>query len=284
MKRIPVYYTPEMAVSTPSISPSSAKPRAVVDDWLAAGLPIKVIKPTPWLPVNAHDPDYISAVMAGEADNGFGNRDPAVAESLRWTNGAVFSATKAMMETRGPAVAVAPASGFHHAHYDRPRGFCTFNGLVGAAMLAAAAVKRSAIIDCDFHYGDGTDAILAEREHRCGGQVKHWSAGQVYTDRKQAKTFLNRLPEIIAELTHLCPIVFYQAGADPHIHDPLGGFLTTDELLERDRIVFWELARRRKRVIWTLAGGYQAMPKLLTIHRNTMQACIEQFVDVEVSP
>jgi acetoin utilization deacetylase AcuC-like enzyme len=33
-----------------------------------------------------------------------------------------------------------------------------------------------------------------------------------------------------------CEVLLYQAGADPHINDPLGGWLTTAQLRERDRI------------------------------------------------
>ena len=33
-------------------------------------------------------------------------------------------------------------------------------------------------------------------------------------------------------------LLLYQACADPHIEDPLVGWLTTDELRERDRRVF----------------------------------------------
>jgi len=41
-------------------------------------------------------------------------------------------------------------------------GFCTFNGLVVTArrLLEEGAVQRVMILDCDMHYGDGTDAII----------------------------------------------------------------------------------------------------------------------------
>ncbi|MFZ1538966.1 MAG: hypothetical protein WAT23_16490 [Chromatiaceae bacterium] len=40
-----------------------------------------------------HDPAYVDAVLAGRRANGFGNRSPAVAESLRYTSGAMVAAT-----------------------------------------------------------------------------------------------------------------------------------------------------------------------------------------------
>jgi acetoin utilization deacetylase AcuC-like enzyme len=58
--------------------------------------------------------------------------------------------------------ACAPVSGFHHAHYDTAGGYCAFNGLEITAqkLRADGEVQRVLIVDCDMHYGDGTDQIL----------------------------------------------------------------------------------------------------------------------------
>lgn len=67
-------------------------------------------------------------------------------------------------------------------------------------------------------------------------------------------------------------VFFYQAGADPHIDDPLGGSLTTHEMKMRDELVFrtaWELG---KPVVWNLAGGYQQpLEKVLELHQTTYE-------------
>ena len=69
--------------------------------------------------------------------------------------------------------------------------------------------------------------------------------------------------------------MLYQAGADPHIGDPLGGFLTTAQLAQRDWRVFHGLRERKIPVAWNLAGGYQKpISKVIAIHENTMRACI----------
>lgn len=71
----------------------------------------------------------------------------------------------------------------------------------------------------------------------------------------------------------------YQAGGDQHQDDPLGGFLTTREMMERDRIVFTEANAMRLPVVWNLAGGYQQPHEwIIEIHRNTMRACVEVYV------
>jgi len=71
----------------------------------------------------------------------------------------------------------------------------------------------------------------------------------------------------------------YAAGADPHIEDPLGGWLTTHQLAERDRLVFEMAHERRIPVAWNLAGGYQSpLRRVLDIHDNTMVACAAAYI------
>ena len=96
-----------------------------------------------------------------------------------------------------------------------------------------------------------------------------------------AATFFDSIEDDFQELQD-ADIVLYQAGADMHIDDPLGGLLTTEEMRERDEIVFRWCDRSGIPVVWNLAGGYQreadgSIPKVLEIHRNTMRASIEVF-------
>ena len=73
-----------------------------------------------------------------------------------------------------------------------------------------------------------------------------------------------------------CDLVLYQAGADPHVNDPLGGVLTSQQMSARDRLVFERLGRRA--LVWNLAGGYQSVEgdtdaqriePVLALHRET---------------
>lgn len=74
-------------------------------------------------------------------------------------------------------------------------------------------------------------------------------------------------------------MLIYQAGADQHIDDPLGGFLTTEELAERDRTVFSVAKEIGIPLVWNLAGGYQtSLERVLEIHRNTMVVCMAEYV------
>ena len=72
------------------------------------------------------------------------------------------------------------------------------------------------------------------------------------------------------------------------MNDPLGGWMTDEQLAERDRIVFEVAATIGVPVAWNLAGGYQktadgGIEPVLAIHRRTMETCAKVFVDADVS-
>lgn len=281
MQRIPVYFSPSVVASDQGASPSAHKPAQVVADWQARGFPIEVIAPAPVSRdqlAQAHDARFVEEVLSCLAPNGFGNRSRDVADSLPYTNGAMLAAARAALANG--EVAVAPVSGFHHACFDAAGGFCTFNGLLVAACVlqAEGLVGRVGILDCDQHYGNGTDDII---ERRRLNWIEHCTAGARWRYRSQADEFLDALPDIVAGMSG-CDLILYQAGADPHVKDPLGGWLTTEQLRERDRRVFAAAAEWKLPIIWNLAGGYQrtadgGIEPVLEIHRNTMRACVEQF-------
>jgi len=282
MKTIPLFFSSSMSADSGSFSPSAGKPRQVVASWEKLGLPISTFAPTPVTPEElalAHDARFVLGVLAGELQNGFGNRSPEVAASLPWTSGAMRSA--ALHAWKHGGVAVAPCSGFHHAGWEQVSGFCTFNGLmVTAASLHEQGARRIGILDCDHHYGDGTDDIIERLD--ASSWVTHFTAGRHFHQPRQAKAFFTKLPEVLRSMSD-CDVVLYQAGADPHVDDPLGGWLTTAQLAERDARVFEGLKALGVPVAWNLAGGYQrekdgSIPKVLEIHDNTMRACAKTFL------
>jgi len=260
-----------MVADSGGFSPSAAKPAVVVKAWEDAKMPIAIREPLiatyPMLDA-AHDPHFVKEVMLGQRDNGHGNRSTKLANTLPHTCGAMVSAAREAIENGKGAVA--PVSGFHHAGYDFAGGFCTFNGLMVAAM--ALPDDEVGILDFDMHYGNGTDNIILTLDQ--GSRITHYSQG-TYKDPKNPEDWLHRLPRLL-ERFEFCDVVLYQAGADPHIDDPLGGWLTTDQLFRRDLIVFKKLRDMQVPVAWNLAGGYQSdFNKVVEVHVNTMRAFVE---------
>jgi len=277
---IPVFYSEKMVVNIASYSPSAGKPREVMASWRGLGVPLCVIEPTPISKDQfylAHDPEYVDDILACRIANGFGNNSREIAATLPWTSGAMLSASREAI--KNGCVAVAPVSGFHHAAYDYAGGYCSLNGLMVAStvLLHEGVVDRVGILDLDMHVGDGTQDIL--KQLRLKNLVQHYTAGAKWYKPTQAKRFLTLLPSIVEAFAG-CDVLIAQLGADPHLDDPLGGWMTTEQLAERDKIVFESARRISLPVGWCLAGGYQTpLRRVLDIHDNTLRACAAAFSD-----
>jgi acetoin utilization deacetylase AcuC-like enzyme len=290
---LPVFYDSRMAAEADTYSPHVGKARRVVDDWKASGLLIRVeaaARASELAMSQAHRPGRVERLLRCEEDNGFGDRSTDVAAALPWSVGSMMSAAIfAAGSTDYPQVACSPSSGFHHAGHDYSHGFCTINGLIVAAMAVkrAGLANRVTIIDCGFHYGDGTQDIIDTLKL---DWITHWSAGLSFmsesayggplpgyphTFKPTARDFLGSFPNIVKYFATKGDLVLYQAGADQHVNDPLGGFLTTEQMIERDRTLFWICREYNRPVAWNLAGGYQKpLSKVVAIHENTFRAAV----------
>ena len=273
-----VIYSELMIAPAQGSSPSAAKPRPVVAAWTEMDPAIRILPPQPVSIEQicaAHDRSFVEGVFALRIANGFGTHSAEVTRSLPYTSGAMLTAAR-LAFAQGTAVA-APVSGFHHARFGAASAFCTFNGLMVTALALRADHPhiRVGILDYDYHYGDGTNDIIARL--KLSSWITHITAGKTFVDPHQAQCFLEAIDNHIEQIAMAhCDIVLYQAGADPHVDDPLGGFLSTTELAERDRRVFRELHTRQLPVAWNLAGGYQQpLTKVIAIHKNTYRACNE---------
>jgi acetoin utilization deacetylase AcuC-like enzyme len=272
-----IFYRPEQTAlgNSDCFSPSAGKPALVVASWLQLDPAAEVIGFEPLTRANlalAHDRAYVDAVLDLDQSNGFGNRLAAIANTLPYTTGSFYAAAHHAFTTKESAAS--PTSGFHHASYNHGGGFCTFNGLMIAAQkLRQNGANTIGILDLDCHYGNGTDDIISRLGLRT--HVRHYTFGAEQINEHNADQWLTDLPRIIGLFAN-CDVVLYQAGADPHLDDPLGGVLTTEQLYERDLIVFKTLRDLNVPVAWNLAGGYQnPIRKVLDIHDNTARAFLD---------
>ena len=272
-RAIPIFYSPrQTAPHNKSFSPSAGKPALVVEAWKATALPLEIIEPAPATVdelCRAHDRAYVEDVLSGARPNGFGNTMPEVNATLPWTSGSLRSAV--MHAAHSKESCFSPTSGFHHAHYDNAYGFCTFNGLMVAALALRAGMPsaRVAILDCDMHFGDGTEDIIERTGSR--DWIQHYTFGHDDAVRSRSSAWLDRLPSIVDETIARCAVAIYQAGADPHVEDPLGGILESVQMAERDRIVFERCKRAGVPVVTNLAGGYQQpLSKVVALHVQTL--------------
>ena len=212
--RIPVYYHPLM-LDEKLLSPSGMKSRFVVESWLDKKFSMDVRTPMPagmpelrW----AHDEAYVHETMKGA--------ERTRTRPARYAVGSMLSATREAL-TNGK-VACSPTSGFHHAGWSSGSGYCTYNGLMVSVMYARMKhkVKNIGILDCDVHYGNGTDSIINALELH--GAVRHHTreAGAPSFDPADELGLIDRLLTVWA--AHGVGLVLYQAGADSHRLDPGG--------------------------------------------------------------
>jgi len=274
-KRIPTFYTPKQSAPGLGFSPSPSKPAL-----LAAQLPASfLVAPRPATRQDlerAHEPNYVKGILNGRTPNGHGNRDLKLAATLPYTCGAMLDACRYARPDRPTAALV---SGFHHAGWGFGGGFCTFNGLMVAAlaMLDEGRAERVAIIDADAHYGNGTDDILKGEPNR--HQIYHYTFGRHFHRRDDGQDYLIAMLEQEDALRDFAPdLIIYQAGADPHIDDPLGGVLTTDQMAARDLCMFTIARNLGIPIAWNLAGGYQEpIQKVLDLHHQTFRMAQEVY-------
>ncbi len=259
-------------------SPSAGKPLLVAKEFLKQFKDHLAWKKFPPLTAAelsvAHNSRYVQGVLDCSIENGFGNTLESVAKSLPYTSGSFFYASASALENH--SVTISLSSGFHHACYNHGGGFCTFNGLMIAAILLDSKnllVKDGVgIIDFDAHYGNGTDDIIKQLKI---DYVKHVGASDI-----KLKDGSIDEPDLLLKLEPFkgCDILFYQAGADIHIDDPLGGLLTTEQMKQRDRIVFQFARRNNLPLVWNLAGGYQKpVDIVIQLHVNTLEESIAVF-------
>lgn len=139
-----------------------------------------------------------------------------------------------------------------------PGSILCFECAAAHSVLERDSVDSVLILDCDFHRGDGTDAILV----RLGDdRIHHESLGFCYSRRHQASSYLADIQRIANNIeSGRFDFVIYQAGMDVLLGDPAGGgILSFDETRHRDQIVFSACSRSSTPIVWNLAGGYQAV-------------------------
>jgi len=276
-----IFYTPEMVADAGSFSKSPLKPKVFTSAAVALfGDKVSVVKPEPVTIEDlclAHKADYVKGVLSRKYANGFGNRSAQVAASLPWTSGSMYSAS---LQALQDGIACSPTSGFHHAGFEDGGGFCTFNGLMVAAIkLYLEKRVLTTILDFDQHYGDGTVDIWKKRKmekvifpYSTGGDPKAYEGGWA----KYRDEFL--IPKLLPFTIRRSGLVMYQAGADCHVDDPLGGWLTTAEMKERDEIILGTLLEAGVPVVWNLAGGYSPdFESVIDLHLTTLGVSLQSI-------
>ncbi len=221
-----------------------------------------------------HTPDYVAQITDPSTLARFLLLDPArawgsdlLAPFLFATGGTVTAARMAAVER---TTCVNLSGGYHHAQADKAEGFCAIADVAIAVrqLQSERAVKRVAIIDLDYHHGNGNALIFAEDESVFTFSM-HGAPWCLLDKRNNLDVtlpahvgddeYLQLLHESLPILlkSFRPDLVIYVAGSDPFIEDTLGeADLTEKGLFARDRFVTEQVWDCGIPLVVVTAGGY----------------------------
>lgn len=219
-----------------------------------------------------HSPEYVRAVREGTLPTsavrklGFPWSESLVTRAMRSTGGTLSAL--AWAAEHGAAGHL--AGGTHHAYRDHGEGFCVFNDIAVAVMVARRDhdLGRPAIIDLDVHQGNGTASIFANDDsvftlslHGQKNYPFHKEASSLdvgLPDGCEDDAYLRALAPALEQVAaHRPDLLFYQSGVDALRGDRLGRMALTHEGLERrDRMVYALARKLGVPLVVTLGGGY----------------------------
>ncbi len=251
----------------------------------------------------AHDPDYVSRVLAAIPSEGYKNLDadtivsPRTGEAALKAAGAAVQAVDAVMSgTAGNAFCAVRPPG-HHATSARAMGFCMFNHVAIAARYAQSAhgLQRVAIVDFDVHHGNGTQDICWDQPgilYVSSHQSPLFPGTGRATETGAHDNILNLpLPpgtgaETMREVyTHRAlpkvrefqpQLLVISAGFDAHRLDPLAGLEWTEDDYAWITGELADLAAEccGGRIVSSLEGGYhlQALARCVAVHLSVLRS------------
>jgi len=143
-------------------------------------------------------------------------RDRHLYEVACLAAGGAIDAARIAMEGEASFGLIRPPG--HHASPDHCWGFCYFNNIAVALarLQSEGLIEKALILDCDLHFGDGTNNFFA------GSDVEYFQPGgrdgQSFVEEVRSKFQQGKGYSILA----------VSAGFDRHVED-WGGQLTTND-------------------------------------------------------
>jgi acetoin utilization deacetylase AcuC-like enzyme len=187
-----------------------------------------------------------------------------------------ITAAEHLLNYGNSAIAITRPPG-HHAGFQHVNNFCYLNNIAIAANFLAKQDKKVAILDLDFHHGNGTQELFYQRNdvltislhadprnhspHYSGfegergednglGYNKNFVLSDDVTEKEYVKT-LQKATELISEFgpDYLCVAL----GFDIFHNDPIGNWSLTTSCMPA---IIQSILSLSLPVLFTLEGGY----------------------------
>jgi acetoin utilization deacetylase AcuC-like enzyme len=174
------------------------------------------------------------------------NRDTWVAAA--WSAASAYHAAKEVRSGQSKVSYALSRPPGHHANRDSFGGYCYFNN-AGIAARALRKQGRVAIVDIDFHHGNGTQDMFYDNEHVLtisihanpkrhfpyfagfpeevgSGKGEGYNMNIILNDGTGATEYIKTLKNIVLPaVRHFEPdYLVVAAGFDTYEHDPIGSF------------------------------------------------------------
>jgi acetoin utilization deacetylase AcuC-like enzyme len=188
-----------------------------------------------------------------------------------------LSAAQAVRAGAGSAFALCRPPG-HHAHADLCGGYCFLNNAaIAAHWLTQSHGARVALLDIDFHHGNGTQDIFYARDDvfyislhgdpdrqypyftgaadQCGaGAGRGYTLNYPLDANVDDDNYLQVLGQACEHIGHYAPsMLMVSLGVDTYAEDPLGDFKLTPAAYSR---IGAALAQLRVPTVFIMEGGY----------------------------
>lgn len=199
---------------------------------------------------------------------------PFTWDAAYWAAQTALSAAASVDDGAPLAYALCRPPG-HHAYADLYGGFCYLNNAAIAAAWLAERGRRVAILDIDYHHGNGTQAIFYERPdiftcsihadpedeypYFCGYADERGACGRSNRNiplppGTDDVAYLTALDQALAEIVVMDPdVVLVSLGLDTLADDPQGGFRLTAAGLGR---IGRQIGRVGRPLLVVQEGGY----------------------------
>ncbi len=234
-----------------------------------------------------HSPDYITEIWgACKSGGGYIEADtvlsPASYDVALLAAGSCSDATQRVLRGKDPtAICIIRPPG-HHALMNRAMGFCLFNNIAVAAMVATTEfdLERVLIVDFDIHHGNGTQATFWDDPKVAFFSIHRWpyypgtgdveetgtgrGAGTTMnipvrygtTRQDYLQLFSGRLEQFADQIRP--ELVLVSAGFDSHRADPVGDLGLETEDFESIARTILDVANTHAdgKVVTVLEGGY----------------------------
>lgn len=249
------------------------------DDWVAAGLDGEPI-PFIW-PARRTRADVIPEHIAGEIGCYALAAETSLCagtfEAAQASKDIALSALDHVIQTDEPAFGLCRPPG-HHAAVDQYGGYCFFNNAAIAAQRALdRGASKVAVLDIDFHHGNGTQDIFYHRDDvlfvSLHGDPRHefpyflgfadetgrgagdgFNVNYPLPSGTEYADWRNALDDALARVRRYLPdVLIVSLGVDAFENDPIGSFrLQSDDFTDCSR----RLRQAGLPTLFLMEGGY----------------------------